>query len=71
MLKKKESACQSRRCVFNPWVRKTLWRKTRQCLPPVFLPGKSHGQYSCRGHPPDRGVWRAKAHGVAKELDTT
>ena len=28
-------------------------------------------QYSCLGNPMDRGAWRAAAHGVAKELDTT
>ena len=27
--------------------------------------------YSCLGNPMDRGTWRATAHGVAKELDTT
>ena len=39
----KEPACQCRRtkrCGFNPWVRKTPW--TRACQPtPVFLPGES------------------------------
>ena len=44
-LSNKESACQCRRCRFNPWVRKIPWR--REWLPPpVFLPGKSHGQRS-------------------------
>ena len=28
-------------------------------------------QYSCLGNPMDRGVWQAKVHGVAKELDAT
>ena len=44
----KESACQSRRCRrprFNPWVGKILWRKNWQPTP-VFLPGKSHGQWN-------------------------
>ena len=27
--------------------------------------------YSCRGNPVDRGAWRAAAHGVTKESDTT
>ena len=36
----KESACQCRRCGFNPWVMKSPWR--REWLPtPVFLPEKS------------------------------
>ena len=38
----KESACQRRRCEFNPWVRKIPWRRKWQPTP-VFLPGKSHG----------------------------
>ena len=41
----KESACQCRRCSFDPWVGKMPWR--RKWLPiPVFLPEKSHGQRS-------------------------
>ena len=28
-------------------------------------------QYLCMGNPMDRGAWRAIAHGVAKESDTT
>ena len=31
--------------VFNPWVRKTPWRREWQSIP-VFLPEKSHGQRS-------------------------
>ena len=37
-------------------------------------PGEGNGislQYSCLGNPTDGGVWRAKVHGVAKEVDTT
>ena len=37
----KESACQCRRCRFNPWVGKVPWRRKAT---PVFLPRKSHGQ---------------------------
>ena len=36
-------------------------------------PGEGNGnpvQYSCLGNPMDGGAWRAKVHGVAKELDT-
>ena len=48
-----------RRCGFNFWVGKILWK--RACQPtPVFLPGKSHGQRSLAGHSP----WGCK------ELDT-
>ena len=56
----KESACQCRRCVFDPWVRKSPWRRKWQ-LTPVFLPEKSHGQRSLAGY-------RPKGH---KELGTT
>ena len=41
----KESTCQCRRPRFNSWVRKISWRRKWQ-PPPVFLPGKSHGQRS-------------------------
>ena len=38
----------SRRCKFDPWVRKIPWR--RKCQPkPVFLPGESHEQWSLVG----------------------
>ena len=50
----KETACQGRRhkrCRFNPWVRKILWRRAWQPTP-VFLPGKSHGQTSLDGYSP-------------------
>ena len=51
----KESACQSRRPGFNPWVRKIPWR--RACNPL---------QYSCLEKPMDRGAWWATVHGVTK-----
>jgi len=47
----KESAFQSRRCRFNPWVRKIPWRRKWQ-LTPVFLPGESHGQRRLLGYSP-------------------
>ena len=61
----KESACQCRRCrrcVFDPWVGKILWRRKWQPTP-VFLPVQSHGQrsYSPQGYSP-------QGH---KDLDTT
>ena len=55
LLSSKESACQSSRHGFDPWVGKR-WRPT-----PVFLPGKST----------ERRVWWARVHGVAKESDMT
>ena len=47
----KESASQRRRRGFDPWVRKTPWRRKRQPTP-VFLPGESHGQRSLAGYSP-------------------
>ena len=56
----KESACQCRRCWFDPWVWKIPWRRKWQPIP-VLLPGKSHGLRIPLGYSP----W---GH---KELDTT
>ena len=36
---------------FDPWVRKIPWRRGWQ-LPPVFLPGESHGQRGLAGYSP-------------------
>ena len=47
----KESTCQCGRCWFNPWLRKIPWRRKWQ-RPPIFLPGKSHGQRSLAGCSP-------------------
>ena len=52
---RKESACQSRRCWFSPWVGKIPCSRKWQ-LAPVFLPG----------NPMDRGVWWATVHRVTK-----
>ena len=48
----KEPACQCRRCErcgFNPWFRKTPWRRKWQPTS-VFLTGESHGQRSLVGY---------------------
>ena len=50
-LSNKESACQCRRCGFDPWVGKIPWRRKWQSTP-VLLPGKSHGQRSLVGYSP-------------------
>ena len=42
----KESACQCKRCGFDPWVRKIPWRSNGNPL-----------QYSCLGNPMERGAW--------------
>ena len=58
----KEPSCQSRswkRPMFDPWVRKILWRRKWQPTA-VFLPGKSHGQRRLVGYSP----------GCHEELDT-
>ena len=47
----KEPACQSRRCRFDPWVGKILWRRKWQPTP-IFLPGEDHGQRSLAGYSP-------------------
>ena len=47
----KESACQCRRHRFNPWIRRTPWRRKWQPTL-VFLPGKSHGQRCLVGYSP-------------------
>ena len=56
----KKSACQCRRCGFNPWVWKIPWRREWQPTL-VFLPKKPNGQRSLVGYSP-RGL---------KESDTT
>ena len=45
---------------FDPWVRKSPWRREWQLIP-IFLPGKSNGQRSLVGYSPFG----------CKELDTT
>ena len=44
----KESACQCRRCQFDPWARRIPWRRNDYPL-----------QYSCLENFMDRGTWRA------------
>ena len=52
----KEPACQCRRYGFNPWVRKTPWR--RAWLPTaVFLPGELQGQRSLANYSPWVATW--------------
>ena len=47
----KKSACQCRRCGFNPSIRKILWKREWQPTP-VFLPGRSHGKRRLKGYSP-------------------
>ena len=46
-----ESACQYRRCGFDPWVGTNPGRKKWQ-LTPVFLPWRSYGQKGLVGYSP-------------------
>ena len=53
-LSDKEPACQCRRhkrCWFDLWVGKIPWKRKWQPIP-VFLPGKSHEQWSLVGYSP-------------------
>ena len=63
----KESAHQSRRhkrtSGFDSWVRKIPWSRAWQ-PPPVFLPGKFHGQRSLVGYSP----WGRKESDTAEQL---
>ena len=54
------NAGRHKRCRFNPWVGKFLWKRAWQPTL-VFLPGESHGQRSLAGY----------SSGVSKELDST
>ena len=59
----KEPTCQCRRykrCGFDPWLQKILWKRKWQPTP-IFLPGEFHGQKSLAGY----NQWDRK------ELDTT
>jgi len=60
----KESACQCRRCGFDPWVGKIPWRRKWQ-LTPIFLPGESHGQRSLAGYSP----WDHKESDTTERLN--
>ena len=66
----KEPACQCRRerhkrCRFDPWVRKTPWRRAWQPTP-VLLPRESHGQRSLVGYSP----WHRKESDPTERLST-
>ena len=50
-LSSKEFACKCRRCMFDSWVVKFLWRSKWQPTP-VFLLGKSQGQRTLAGYSP-------------------
>ena len=57
----KKSACQCKRCRFNPWVGKITWRKKWQSTP-VFLPRKFPGQKSLVGY----SAWGCKKSNITE-----
>ena len=61
----KEFTCQSRSCVFNPWVKKIPQRRKQQCIP-VFFPGEFHGQRSLVGY----SAWGYKKLNMTGHTDT-
>ena len=64
----KECACQCRRHTFNPWIQKIPWRRKWQPTP-VFMPRKSHGQWSLTGYSPR--CRRRAGHDLAMEQQTS
>ena len=59
----KESTYQCKRLGFDPWVRKTSWR--REWKPTlVFLPGESHGWRSLEGYSP----WDCKESDMTERI---
>ena len=49
--------------MFDPWVRKIPWKRKWQPTP-VFLPGKSHGQWSLVGY----SQWSCKESDTIERL---
>ena len=65
MVKNLPAKQETKRCGFNPCVRKIPWR--RACQPtPVFLPGKFHDLRSLAGYSP----WGRKEWTRLKRLST-
>ena len=60
-----ENLPHCRRCRFNHWVRKILWRRKWQPTP-VFLPGDFNGQRSLAGYSP----WCHKESDTTKHTST-
>ena len=66
---KKKIYLQCRRSRFDPWIWKIPWRRKWQ-PPPVFLPGKSHGQRILEGYSP-WGPKRVRHNLVTKQQQHT
>ena len=68
VLEIEEPPCKSsrrKRCEFDHWVGKILWRRAWQPTP-VFLPGDFHGQRSLVGYSP----WSHKEPDTTEQLST-
>ena len=65
-LRGKEPAGQSRRCEFDPWVKRTPWRRKWQHTP-IFSPGKHQGQRGLAGYSP----WCRKESDTTLQLSTS
>ena len=66
----KELTCQCRRQKrrgFDPWVRKTPWRRAWEPIP-VFFPGESHGQRSLAGCSPCGRKERTRLKPLSKHV---
>ena len=66
---KKKIYLQCMRSRFDPWIGKIPWRRKWQ-PPPVFLPGKSHGQRILEGYSP-WGHKRVRHNLVTKQQQHT
>ena len=60
------NAVDAKRCKFDPWAGKILWRSVWQPTL-TFLPGESHGQRSLVGHSP----WGRKGLDTTEQLTHT
>ena len=70
----KELDCKCRRCKrcrFNLWILKIPWRRARQPMLPVFLPGEPHGQRSLAGYSPWGGQESDRAEATWHSRRTT
>ena len=67
----KESACQCRRCLFDPWVGKKIPGRRKWQPTLVFLPGESQGQRSLVGYTHTHTHTHARAciHSILKISD--
>ena len=65
VVKNPPANAEDARDMFDPWVRRILWRRASQSAP-VFLPEKSHGQRNLAGYSP----WGRKELNTTEQLST-